>query len=81
LFVDIFTKWVEVFAVRDGTAPNFCKVLKTEIFARWGTPKANLSDIGINFRGNLFKKVFKTWNVKQKFTLTYYIHKQISQKE
>jgi len=35
--VDHFTKWVEVFALKDGTAPNICKVLESEVFARWST--------------------------------------------
>jgi hypothetical protein len=70
--VDHFTKWVELFALRDGKADKVCKVVESEIFCRWGSPKAILSDNATNFRGHIFDKLCKTWNVKHKFTTPYH---------
>jgi hypothetical protein len=36
--VDHFTKWVELFALRDAKADRICEILESEIFSRWGSP-------------------------------------------
>jgi len=36
--IDNFSKWAEVFAVRNHTAPTVAKVLVDQVFSRWGAP-------------------------------------------
>ena len=36
--VDYYTKWVELFALKDAKTPKVCQVLKNDIFTRWGVP-------------------------------------------
>jgi hypothetical protein len=45
--VDHFTKWVELFAMRDAKAPTICKILESEIFCL-----SLLSDNATYFRGS-----------------------------
>jgi hypothetical protein len=70
--VDHFTKWVELFALRDAKADRICEILESEIFSRWGSPKSILSDNATNFRGNVFAKMFKSWGIHHKFTTPYH---------
>lgn len=46
VIVDYFTKWVEVFPLRDSKTQKVVRVLKEEIFTRWGVPKYMVSDRG-----------------------------------
>jgi len=40
--VDHFSKWAEAFALSNHTAPTVAKVLVTQVFSKFGTPKTNL---------------------------------------
>lgn len=46
VIVDYYTKWVELFPLRDSTTPRIVKILKEEIFTRWGVPRYLVSDWG-----------------------------------
>jgi hypothetical protein len=70
--VDHFTKWVELFALRDAKADRICEILESEIFSRWGSPKSILSDNATNFRGNVFAKMCKSWGIHHKFATPYH---------
>ncbi|KAL0151927.1 hypothetical protein M9458_052779, partial [Cirrhinus mrigala] len=37
--VDYYTKWVEIFPLRDAKMQKIVKILREEIFTRWGGPK------------------------------------------
>ncbi len=43
--VDYFTKWVELFPIRDGKTHRICKFLQEEVLTRWGVPKFLLSTL------------------------------------
>ena len=45
---DIFTKWVEAFALKDTTANTLATVLLNEVICRYGTPCTLYSDQGAN---------------------------------
>ena len=70
--VDHFSKWVELFAIRDAKAPAICDLLEKEIFCRWGAPSSILSDNATNFRSRSFAKLCENWGIKQKFTASYH---------
>lgn len=45
---DLFTKWIECFALRAANGKNICDALE-EVVLRWGTPKFLLTDNGTEF--------------------------------
>nr|GEU36717.1 reverse transcriptase domain-containing protein [Tanacetum cinerariifolium] len=62
--VDYLSKWVEAKALPTNDARVVCKFLKN-LFARFGTPRAIISDRGTHFYNDQFAKVM------QKFGVTY----------
>jgi hypothetical protein len=72
VLVDYFTKWVEMFPLKDGKAHRIVTVLKDEIFTRFGVPRELVSDRGAQFTGHEMNNLCKTWGVMQKFTTSYH---------
>jgi hypothetical protein len=69
--IDDFTKWVEIFPLRDAsdaTAARIGKVLKESGFCRFGMPKTLVSDNGTNFTSSIMKYLCSQWNIIQRFT-------------
>nr|GEV20320.1 reverse transcriptase domain-containing protein [Tanacetum cinerariifolium] len=54
--IDYLSKWVEVKALPTNDARIVCKFLKS-LFARFGAPRANISDHGTHFYNDQFAKV------------------------
>lgn len=52
---DYFSKWVEVYAIPDGTAETCANVLVNEFLSRFGMPLSIHTDQGRNFESELFK--------------------------
>uniref|UniRef100_A0AAR2JKP5 Integrase catalytic domain-containing protein n=1 Tax=Pygocentrus nattereri TaxID=42514 RepID=A0AAR2JKP5_PYGNA len=44
--VDYYSKWVELFPLKDAKAPWVCQILRDDIFTRWGVPAHIVSDQG-----------------------------------
>lgn len=40
---DLFTRWVEAFAIPEATSGRILQLLKTEVFSRYGYPRCILS--------------------------------------
>uniref|UniRef100_A0A3B5R5T0 Gypsy retrotransposon integrase-like protein 1 n=1 Tax=Xiphophorus maculatus TaxID=8083 RepID=A0A3B5R5T0_XIPMA len=57
VFVDYFSKWIEVSAVREATAQVAANKFITDIFARHGSPSYLISDRGTPFISELFEHV------------------------
>ncbi|KAL7866093.1 hypothetical protein SRHO_G00113400 [Serrasalmus rhombeus] len=72
VIVDYFTKWIELYPLRDSKGHRLCKILREEIFTRWGVPKYVLSDRGPQFLSQLMADLCKTWGVIQKLTTSYH---------
>jgi hypothetical protein len=53
VLVDTFTKWVELFPLRNCKAPGIISRL-WEVFCRWGFPKFIASDNGSQFTSKLY---------------------------
>lgn len=72
LVVDYYTKWVEMFPLRNSKTQKIVKILKEEIFTRWGVPKYIITDRGAQFTSNLLSELCKTWGSIQKLTTSYH---------
>ncbi|GKB18355.1 reverse transcriptase domain-containing protein [Tanacetum coccineum] len=73
--VDYLSKWVEVKALPTNDARVVCKFLKS-LFARFGAPRAIISDRGTYFCNDQFTKVMFKYGVTHRLSSAY--HPQIS---
>lgn len=72
VFVDYYSRWVELFPLRTATAETVSRVLIKEILTRWGVPDYLLSDRGSQFVSDLFQTVCRQWGLKHKMTTAYH---------
>ncbi|GKD58607.1 reverse transcriptase domain-containing protein [Tanacetum coccineum] len=73
--VDYLSKWVKAKALPTNDARVVCKFLKS-LFARFGTPRAIISDRGTHFCNDQFAKVMLKYGVTHRLSTAY--HPQIS---
>ena len=71
-FVDQFTKWVELVATTDQTAPTVVKAFYERIICQHGCPLRLLSDNGPAFRAKLVEALCAHFSVKKIFATAYY---------
>nr|GEY08962.1 DNA-directed DNA polymerase [Tanacetum cinerariifolium] len=69
--VDYLLKWVEVKALPTNDARVVCKFLKS-LFARFGAPRAIISDRGTNFFNDQFAKVMRKYGVTHRLSTAYH---------
>ncbi|GJW06475.1 reverse transcriptase domain-containing protein [Tanacetum coccineum] len=69
--VDYLSKWVEAKALRTNDARVVCKFLKS-LFARFGTPRAIISDRGTYFCNDQFSKVMLKYGVTHRLSTAYH---------
>nr|AAI39611.1 Zgc:162621 protein [Danio rerio] len=72
VFVDYFSKWVELFPMRHATAQTIATILRQEMLTRWGVPDFILSDRGAQFVSSLFTELCGKWNITPKLTTAYH---------
>uniref|UniRef100_A0AAZ1XP91 Integrase catalytic domain-containing protein n=1 Tax=Oreochromis aureus TaxID=47969 RepID=A0AAZ1XP91_OREAU len=72
VFVDYFSKWIEVSAVREATAQVAANKFITDIFARHGSPSYLISDRGTPFVSELFEHVLSTLGTEHRLTTAYH---------
>lgn len=72
VFVDYFTRWVELFPMRKANAQTVAMIFRREILTRWGVPDYILSDRGSQFLSAVFKELCCKWSVSQKLTTAYH---------
>ncbi|WJZ97357.1 hypothetical protein VitviT2T_015966 [Vitis vinifera] len=70
--VDYVSKWVEVIPCRSNDHKVVLKFLKDNIFARFGVPKAIISDGGTHFCNKLFETLLAKYGVKHKVATPYH---------
>nr|GEY38163.1 reverse transcriptase domain-containing protein [Tanacetum cinerariifolium] len=75
--VDYLSKWVEAKALPTNDARVVCKFLKS-LFARFGTPRAIISDRGMHFCNDQFAKVMLKYCVTHRLATAY--HPQTNRK-
>nr|GEY26016.1 reverse transcriptase domain-containing protein [Tanacetum cinerariifolium] len=69
--VDYLSKWVEAKALPNNDARVVCKFLKS-LFARFGSPRAIISDRGTHFCNDQFSKVMLKYDVTYRLSTAYY---------
>merc|ERR1711893_309675 len=69
--MDYFTKWVEIFPMRDQTAETVAAVLVEEVFSRMGCPFELHSDQGSNFKSKVMTEVYRLMGIKKTQTTPY----------
>ncbi|KAL6455152.1 hypothetical protein MHYP_G00364050 [Metynnis hypsauchen] len=72
IFVDYFSKWVEVSAVKEATAQTAANKFMSEVFARHGTPSYLISDRGFPFISDFFKHVVSALGTEHRLTTAYH---------
>ena len=72
VFVDQFTKMVELCPSGDQLASTVTKCFYERIICRYGLPDALLSDRGPQFRSKLVEVVCATFNIRKVFSSAYY---------
>lgn len=72
VFVDQFTKWVELIACPDQTAVTVCQALYRRIICRHGCPKLLLSDRGPQYKSDLLQIVCEHFGISKIFSSAYY---------
>ncbi|KAI2645976.1 hypothetical protein H4Q32_025338 [Labeo rohita] len=61
-----------MFPLRDAKTQKIVRILKDEIFTRWGIPKYIISDRGAQFTSSVLAELCKTWGSVQKLTTSYH---------
>ena len=61
--VDYVSKWVEAIALTNNEGKSVTAFLKKNIFSRFGTPRAIISDGGSHFCNRLFKGLLEKYEV------------------
>ncbi|GKA09906.1 reverse transcriptase domain-containing protein [Tanacetum coccineum] len=69
--IDYLSKWVEAKALPTNDARVVCKFLKS-LFARFGTPRAIISDRGTHFCNEQFAKVMLKYGVTHRLSTAYH---------
>ncbi|GKB90703.1 reverse transcriptase domain-containing protein [Tanacetum coccineum] len=69
--VDYMSKWVEAKALPTNDARVVCKFLKS-LFARFGAPRAIISDRGTHFCNDQFAKVMQKYGVTHRLSTAYH---------
>ncbi|CAN6691797.1 unnamed protein product [Malus baccata var. baccata] len=73
LAVDYVSKWVEVKATKTNDSKVVSDFIKTNIFARFGTPRAIISDGGSHFCNRTFEALLRKYNVTHKVSTPYHL--------
>jgi len=71
VMVDIFTKWVEIFPLREGNSRKIIDCFK-EVFLRMGFPKTIISDNGTQFSSKLYADWTKTMGINAFYISPYH---------
>uniref|UniRef100_A0ABD2VYJ7 RNA-directed DNA polymerase n=1 Tax=Trichogramma kaykai TaxID=54128 RepID=A0ABD2VYJ7_9HYME len=69
---DLFSRWVEAFPVRATDAATLAQIIEENVFARWGFPRAVLTDNGPQFAGKKWASICATWQALQWTTAIYH---------
>lgn len=72
VFMDYYTRWVELYALKKATAETVSKILTQEVLTRWGVANYLLSDQGLQFVSSIFRATCGKWSLKQKITSAYH---------
>jgi len=72
LAVDYLSRWVEAIPTRKDDGPTVIKFLRSNIFCRFGVPRAIVSDQGSHFCNKLMDKLLSKYGVLHKVSSSYH---------
>ncbi|RDX89807.1 pol, partial [Mucuna pruriens] len=72
LAVDYVSRWVEAIATRTNDAKVVVDFLKSNIFCRFGVPKALISDQGSHFYNRAMASLLQKYGVAHKIAIAYH---------
>ena len=72
LAVDYVSKWVEAIPTRTNDAKVMAQFLRSNIFSRFGTPRALITDNGTHFCNKVIDKVLQKYGVRHHTSLAYH---------
>ena len=72
LVVDYVSKWVEAKATRTEDSKFVTNFIKSNIFSRFGIPRALISDRGTHFCNRTVETLLRKYNVTHKVSTTYH---------
>ncbi|KAH9769622.1 hypothetical protein KPL71_012085 [Citrus sinensis] len=72
LMVDYVSKWVEAKATRTNDSKVMVDFIKSNIFTRFGTPKAIISERGTHFCNRSVEALFRKYNITHKVSTSYH---------
>ncbi|KAI5317261.1 hypothetical protein L3X38_036968 [Prunus dulcis] len=70
--VDYVSKWVEAIATKTNDHKVVLKFLRDNIFTRFGTPRAVISDGGSHFCNKIFEALMKKYNITHRVSTPYH---------
>ena len=70
--VDYVSKWVEAIALANNEGKSVTAFLKMNIFSRFGTPRAIISDGGSHFCNRLLKGLLEKYGVRHNVATPYH---------
>ncbi|CAM8889880.1 unnamed protein product [Rhodiola kirilowii] len=70
--VDYVSKWVEAKATRCDDAKTVIDFLRTNLFCRYGVPKAIISDQGTHFCNRIMAATLKRYHVHHRTSTAYH---------
>ena len=73
LAVDYVSKWVEAKATRTDDSKVVTDFIKSNIFSRFGIPRALISDQGTHFCNQTMETLLRKYNVTHKVSTTYHL--------
>uniref|UniRef100_A0A3Q3XRR1 Integrase catalytic domain-containing protein n=1 Tax=Mola mola TaxID=94237 RepID=A0A3Q3XRR1_MOLML len=72
VFLDYFSKWIEVSAVREAIAQVSANKFNSDVFARHGAPSYLISDRGTPFVSYLFKHIVSVLGIEHRLMTAYH---------
>ena len=72
LAIDYVSKWVEAEATKTDSSKVVADFVKYNIFIRFGTPRAIISDRGTHFCNRMLETMFRKYNVVHKTSTSYH---------
>jgi len=70
--VDDVSKWVEVVPTKTNDNKVVVKFLKENIFSRFGSPRAIISDNGSHFCNRVFEALMRKYSINHKLSTPYH---------
>jgi hypothetical protein len=78
--IDSFSKWTEIFPLREARGPQIGKLLEEQLFCRFGMPSCLVSDNGTVFTSNILEYLCKQWGIHQRFISPYHAQSNLTER-